>query len=291
MHYTNFFFKLNYSWNRKRWIECSVCHRDSRRIRRTPVSTYAISKWRRQGARGEASPLWVDVQKLCNICVLSLSWNFFVSHDKYIAGPSSRATLIHRQYNRDWGTSYSRPPIDPYLTPPLLQNPGGATAISVVQHWWPRWKKNRSQGEVDETSTHISTIRLHEEICWDSVGHIPCEVQPSSTGDGRLVQLLADHVTSSVLPAADLIQVHSSADGWMTGRASHRRPVIAGGQDRDRCPVPTRAADWSVTCSHAWRTATVTNDSATYAFSQSTVHVSLQDDTAATDDNYINRTQ
>jgi len=38
-----------------------------------------------------------------------------------------RATLIHRQYNRDWGTSYSRPPIDPYLTPPLLQNPGGAT--------------------------------------------------------------------------------------------------------------------------------------------------------------------
>ena len=39
-----------------------------------------------------------------------------------------RATLIHRQYNRDWGTSYSRPPIDPYLTFPLLQNPGGATA-------------------------------------------------------------------------------------------------------------------------------------------------------------------
>jgi len=41
-----------------------------------------------------------------------------------------RATLIHRQYNRDWGTSYSRPPIDPYLTSPLLQNPGGAT-VSV----------------------------------------------------------------------------------------------------------------------------------------------------------------
>ena len=39
-----------------------------------------------------------------------------------------RATLIHRQYNRDWGTSYSSPPIDPYLTSPLLQNAGGATA-------------------------------------------------------------------------------------------------------------------------------------------------------------------
>ena len=32
------------------------------------------------GGRGEASPLWVDVQKLCNMCVLSLSWDFFVSH-------------------------------------------------------------------------------------------------------------------------------------------------------------------------------------------------------------------
>ena len=38
-----------------------------------------------------------------------------------------RATLIHRQYNRDWGTSYSILPVDPYLTSPVLQNPGGAT--------------------------------------------------------------------------------------------------------------------------------------------------------------------
>ena len=42
------------------------------------------------GGKGEASPLWVDVQKLCNMCVLSLSWNFFVSHDKYIARSSSK---------------------------------------------------------------------------------------------------------------------------------------------------------------------------------------------------------
>ena len=26
-----------------------------------------------------------------------------------------------------WGTSHSRPPVDPFLTSPLLQNPGGAT--------------------------------------------------------------------------------------------------------------------------------------------------------------------
>ena len=43
-----------------------------------------------------------------------------------------RATFIHRQYNRDWGTSYSRPPIDPYLTSPLLQNPGGATDSDII---------------------------------------------------------------------------------------------------------------------------------------------------------------
>ena len=48
------------------------------------------TQWRCQGGRGSFSPLWVDVQKLCNRCVLSLSWNFFVSHDKYIARPSSQ---------------------------------------------------------------------------------------------------------------------------------------------------------------------------------------------------------
>ena len=52
------------------------------------ASEYSM-QWRRQGGRGEASPIWVDVQKLCNMYVLSLSWNF-VSHDKYIARPSSK---------------------------------------------------------------------------------------------------------------------------------------------------------------------------------------------------------
>ena len=45
------------------------------------------------GRGGGASPLRVDVQKLCNMCVLSWSWNFFVSHDKYIARPSSKEPL------------------------------------------------------------------------------------------------------------------------------------------------------------------------------------------------------
>jgi len=52
---------------------------------------YTSLQWRRQRGEGRGSfPLWVDVQKLCNMCVLSLSRNFFVSHDKYIARPSSK---------------------------------------------------------------------------------------------------------------------------------------------------------------------------------------------------------
>ena len=57
-------------------------------LARTTTNVYDSGAAR--GGRGEASPLWVDVQKLCNMCVLSLSWNFFVTHDKYIARPSSK---------------------------------------------------------------------------------------------------------------------------------------------------------------------------------------------------------
>jgi len=105
---------------------------------------------------GGASPLWVDVQKLCNMCVLSIDvacsalFVLFkravkcvcvcvcfhchgmellrITRQIHCKAVEQRATLIHRQYNRDWGTSYSRRPIDPYLTSPsLLQNHGGAT--------------------------------------------------------------------------------------------------------------------------------------------------------------------
>ena len=71
-------------------------------------------------ARGKwpgASPLWVDVQKLCNMCVLVMEL-LRITRQIHCTAAEQRATLIHRQYNRDWGTSYSRPPIDPYLTSP-----------------------------------------------------------------------------------------------------------------------------------------------------------------------------
>ena len=99
------------------------------------LSLQARSQWCHQG--GKLPPLWVDVQKLCNVCafiVMELLRNTRQIHCKAV---KQRATLIHRQYNRDWGTSYSRPPIDPYLTSPLLQNPGGATALAAKFHIEP----------------------------------------------------------------------------------------------------------------------------------------------------------
>ena len=118
-----------------------LCRKRTATVRKQP---HATAGGRRENAAepvappGGSFPLWVDVQKLCTMCVLSLSWNFFVSHDKYIARPSEQtATLINRQYNRDWGTSYSRPPIYPYLTSPLLQNPGGATDPSGIWYSTP----------------------------------------------------------------------------------------------------------------------------------------------------------
>ena len=82
-----------------------------------PVKNWVVGcwcgQWRRQGG---SFPPWVDVQKLCNMCVLSLSLNFFVSHDKYIARPSSKEPRWYTDNTSGLGTSYSRPPIDPYLT-------------------------------------------------------------------------------------------------------------------------------------------------------------------------------
>ena len=57
----------------------------------------------------------MDVEKLCTMCVLSLSWNFFVSHDKY---RTPKFPVHCSKRVSFWRTSYSRPPIDPYLTSP-----------------------------------------------------------------------------------------------------------------------------------------------------------------------------
>jgi len=75
-----------------------------------------------------------------------------------------RTTLIHRQYNRDWGTSYSRPPIDPYLTSPLLQNPGGATVwhcrLGSRKGIWPvkNWVVGCWRGYLSRADLHMAQL-------------------------------------------------------------------------------------------------------------------------------------
>jgi len=78
------------------------------------------------GGKGEASPYgWTSKNYVICVCFPCITRLI------HCTAVEQRATLIHRQYNRDWGTSYSRPPIDPYLTSlcykilaaPLLRNP------------------------------------------------------------------------------------------------------------------------------------------------------------------------
>jgi len=51
------------------------------------VRLYTVAPPR--GGGGWSFPLWVDIQKYV-ICVCFMSWNFFVSNNKYIARPSSK---------------------------------------------------------------------------------------------------------------------------------------------------------------------------------------------------------
>jgi len=78
------------------------------------------SVWVSGAARGgKLRPIRVDVQKLWNrpMCVLSLSWNFFVSlRTKPYKFPMHCSKCVSF-----WETSYSRLPIDPYLTSPCYK--------------------------------------------------------------------------------------------------------------------------------------------------------------------------
>jgi len=68
------------------------------------------------------------MQYVCAFIVVELHRITRQIHCKAV---EQRATLIYTDNTTGTGgTSYSRPPIDPYLTSPLLQNPGGATALA-----------------------------------------------------------------------------------------------------------------------------------------------------------------
>jgi len=93
----------------------------------------SLGQWRRQGEGGGKLPPYGLTSENYVICVCFHCHGTSSYHTKiYCKTVEQRVTLIHRQYNLDWGISYSRPPIDPYLTSPLLQNPGGATGLGLT---------------------------------------------------------------------------------------------------------------------------------------------------------------
>ena len=86
----------------------------------SPASPAPLHLCTQRAPSGKLPPLWVDVEKLCNrayVCVFIVMELLRITRQIHCKAVERRATLIQRQYNRDWGTSYSRPPIDPYMIP------------------------------------------------------------------------------------------------------------------------------------------------------------------------------
>jgi len=81
------------------------------------------------GGEGGSFPSygWTSKNYVICVCFHCHGTSSRITRQIHCKAVEQRAPLIHSQYNRDWGTSYSRPPIDTYLTSPLSQNPGGAT--------------------------------------------------------------------------------------------------------------------------------------------------------------------
>ena len=111
-----------------------------------------------------------------------------------------RATLIHRQYNRDWGTSYSRPPIDPYLTSPPVTKSwrrhwiGGECSSPLcvrysvhVRRWTTRWAAAVCRRGT-RTSCMRSTRASGTELCGHRTSALlelpaACRTRTATTSD------------------------------------------------------------------------------------------------------------
>ena len=62
------------------------------------VCVFAGSSGAAWGEGREASPLWVDVQKLCNMCAFIVVELLRITRQIHCKAVEQRATLIHRQY-------------------------------------------------------------------------------------------------------------------------------------------------------------------------------------------------
>ena len=95
----------------------------------TDHSSIRQRQWRRHGGRGESFPPcgWTSKNYVMCVCAFIVMELLRITRQMHCKAVEQRATLIHRQYG-DWGTSYSRPPIDPYLTSPPVTK-------SWRRHW------------------------------------------------------------------------------------------------------------------------------------------------------------
>ena len=98
-------------------------------VKKTRHLTLAHNQWRRQGEGGEASPYgWTSKNYVICVC-------FHCHGTNTLQGRRAKSHVDAQTIQPGLGASYSRPPIEPYLTSPLLQNPGGATAHNFTKYW------------------------------------------------------------------------------------------------------------------------------------------------------------
>jgi len=92
-----------------------------------------------------------------------------------------------------WGTSYSRPPIDPYLTSPLLRNPGGATGCITVITVNSALQLQRTRCPLTMWLTSPSAHR-----------HVAADAAETSVVSCDTAELFSGHAVQLPLPTDDL---------------------------------------------------------------------------------------
>ena len=86
---------------------------DSSKYPNIIIIVVVVAQWRRQGEGGEASPMGGRPKIMQYVCAFIVMELLRITRQIHCKAVEQRTTLICRQYNRDWGTSYSRPPYRP----------------------------------------------------------------------------------------------------------------------------------------------------------------------------------
>ena len=82
---------------------------------------YSAAGGAARGKGGSFLPMGERLKIMIYVCAFIVMELLRITRQIHCTAVEQRATLINGQYNRDWGTSYSRPPIDPYLTSPCYK--------------------------------------------------------------------------------------------------------------------------------------------------------------------------